>query len=451
MSLSPFESWAYLPDDALLEAFAGVTPEALRFAAYDWALHGRPDQREPVGCGRVWLMMAGRGFGKTRAGAEWVRGIAETDGSARIALVGANLHEARSVMVEGESGVLAVSPWWDRPLWQPALRRLVWKSGAQAEIFGAGPEGMRGPAFSHAWADEIAKWPMGEAAWDNMEMPLRLGSAPRILATTTPRPVPLVRRLMAQAGSATGGGVTVTRGRTDDNRANLPPAFIDAMHGSYAGTRLGRQELDGELLMDVEGALWTRALIERCRVLHVPVADDGRNGGQPALARVVVGVDPPAGTDGDACGIVVAGVAPDGRGNVIADASVSGLGPEGWARAVAGAAAAHGADRVVAEANNGGAMVESVLRAVDVGLPVKLVHATRSKSARAEPVSALYESGRVWHRGAFPALEDEMCGMVIGGGYEGPGRSPDRADALVWVLTELMLGKRAATPRVWGV
>lgn len=445
--LSLFEDMARLSDDAILAILASRSADEIRALPYDWALHGRPDQREPEGCARVWLMMAGRGFGKTRAGAEWVRGIAEADGAARIALVGASLHEARHVMVEGASGVLAVSPWWSRPAWNPALRRLVWKSGAQAEIFGAGPERLRGPAFSHAWADEIAKWPMGEAAWDNLQFALRMGDAPRVLATTTPRPVPLVRRLVAQDGQ----GVTLTRGRTADNRANLPTAFLDAMTRSYAGTRLGRQELDGELLMDVEGALWTRGLIETCRVRHVPVAADGG----AALRRVVVGVDPPAGTlsgqGGDACGIVVAGVGGDGLAYVVADASVEGLGPEGWARAVADAAAAYGADKVVAEANNGGAMVDSVLRAVDAGLPVKLVHAARGKSARAEPVAALYQSGRAWHRGAFPALEDEMCGLVRGGGYEGPGRSPDRADALVWALSELMLGKRGGVPRVRGV
>lgn len=251
---------------------------------------------------------------------------------------------------------------------------------------------------------------------------------PRVLATTTPRPVPLVRALVGREA----GDVVVTRGRTAENAGNLAPGFVAAMAESYGGTRLGRQELDGELIEEVEGALWTRDLIEACRVRHVP----------GMLARVVVAVDPPASAGGDACGIVVAGLGGDGRGYVIADASVEGMRPEGWARAVAAAAMVHGADRVVAEANNGGAMVESVLRAAEEKMPVKLVHASRGKSARAEPVAALYEAGRVAHRGAFPELEDQMCGLLAGGGYVGPGRSPDRADALVWALSELMLAKR---------
>ena len=237
-----------------------------------------------------------------------------------------------------------------------------------------------------------------------------------------------------------GEDVVVTRGRTADNEANLAPGFVAAMAARYGGTRLGRQELDGELIEEVEGALWTRALIERCRVVHVP----------GVLSRVVVAVDPPASVGGDACGIVVAGLGGDGRGYVVADASVSGARPEGWARAVAAAAMVHGAYRVVAEANNGGAMVESVLRAAEKALPVKLVHASRGKAARAEPVAALYEAGRVAHRGAFPELEDQMCGLLAGGGYVGPGRSPDRADALVWAMSELMLG-RLGEARVRGM
>jgi phage terminase large subunit-like protein len=407
---------------------AGLTPAAAERLEREWRFVARPGQRAPAGDWRIWLMLAGRGFGKTRAGAEWVRAIAEADPAARIALVGATLGEARSVMVEGESGLLAIAPWWARPDYAPALRRLRWPNGATAMLFGAAePESLRGPQFSHGWADEIAKWAGGEAAWHNLMMGLRLGKAPRVLATTTPRPVPLVRGLVARDGD----DVVVTRGRTADNAANLAPGFVAAMAASYGGTRLGRQELDGELIEEVEGALWTRDLIERCRVRHVP----------GMLARVVVAVDPPASAGGDACGIVVAGLGGDGRGYVIADASVAGMRPEGWARAVAAAAMVHGADRVVAEANNGGQMVESVLRAAEEKMPVRLVHASRGKAARAEPVAALYEAGRVAHRGAFPELEDQMCGLLAGGGYVGPGRSPDRADALVWAMSELMLGK----------
>lgn len=400
---------------------------------HDWTLHARPEQLPPPGRWRVWLMLAGRGFGKTRSGAEWVRAIAETDGSARIALVGDTLQEARGVMVEGESGLLAIAPYWDRPIWHPALRRLIWKSGAQATLLGAAdPDSLRGPQFTHGWADELAKWPHAEAAWDNLMMGLRLGRHPQVLATTTPRPVPLVRRLVTQAD------VAVTRGRTLDNCAHLAPDFLAAMERDYGGTALGRQELEGELIDELRGALWTRALIERCRVRKGALT---AGGGQP-FARLVIGVDPPASAHGDACGIVAVGLGHDGRGYVIEDASVEGASPERWAGAVAAAAIRTGADRVVAEANNGGAMVESVLRAAEAGLPVRLVHASRGKSARAEPVAALYERGRIAHVGAFPLLEDQMCGLVMGGDYAGPGRSPDRADALVWAVTELMLGRQ---------
>lgn len=411
-------------------------PAAERLAQ-EWRYLARRGQLPPAGAWRIWLMMAGRGYGKTRAGAEWVRAVAEADPAARIALVGATLGETRSVMVEGASGLLAIAPWWNRPSYAPALRTLRWPNGAMATLYGAAePESLRGPQFSHGWADEIAKWASGEAAWHNLIMGLRLGACPQVLATTTPRPVPLVRGLVARDG----GDVVVTRGRTAENAGNLAPGFVAAMTDSYGGTRLGRQELDGELIEEVEGALWSRDLIERCRVAHVP----------GMLTRVVVAVDPPASAGGDACGIVVAGVGGDGRAYVIADASVAGQSPEGWARAVAAAALVHGADRVVAEANNGGAMVASVLLAAEEALPLKLVHASRGKSARAEPVAALYEAGRVAHRGAFPQMEDQMCGLLAGGGYVGPGRSPDRADALVWAMTELMLGKKGEA-RVRGM
>ncbi len=391
----------------------------------DWTYWARDEQRPPPGDWRIWLLMAGRGFGKTRSGAEWVRGIAEADGRARIALVGATMAEARQVMVEGDSGLLAIAPASTRPLWEPSQRRLRWPGGAVARLFAASePEGLRGPQHSHAWCDEIAKWPYGVETWDNLAMGLRLGERPRIVATTTPRPVPLVRMLVAR------DDVAVTGGRTEDNREHLAADFLDAMAATYAGTRLGRQELGGELIEEAEGALWTRDLIERCRVRQAP-----------DRSRVVVGVDPPAGAGAasDACGIVVVALGADGIGYVLEDASVQGLGPEGWARAVSLAAERHDADRVIAEANNGGAMVESVLRAASATLPVKLVHASRGKSARAEPVAVLYETGRVRHVGGFPALEDEMAGMLLDGSYVGPGRSPDRTDALVWAVHALLL------------
>ncbi len=408
-----------------------------------WNLWARKDQVAPQGDWRIWLIMAGRGFGKTRAGAEWVRGVAEKHPDARIALVAASLVEARAIMVEGDSGLLAVCPPERGPSFEPSLRRLTWPNGAQATLFSAlEPEGLRGPQHSHAWCDELAKWDNANSRamrlWDNLLMGLRLGESPQVLATTTPRAVPLMRRLLGDDDD----GVVVTRGRTEDNAFNLPTRFVRAIRREYGRSQLGRQELDGELLEDIEGALWTRAGIEAARE-RAASTDPDRGG----TARVVIGVDPPASAGGDACGIVVCALGKDGLARVLADASVTRPSPERWARAVANAANAWSADRVVAEANQGGAMVESVLRAAEINLPLRLVHASKGKSARAEPVAALYEAGRVRHCGTFPALEDELCGIMAGGGYQGPGRSPDRADALVWALTELCLRTRAS-PRV---
>ena len=399
-------------------------------------LFAHTGQTRPDGDWRVWLVMGGRGFGKTRAGAEWVRSIAEGDAFARIALVGASLGEARSVMVEGESGLIACSPPGRAPHFEPSLHRLHWPNGAQAFLYSAAePESLRGPQHSHAWCDEIGKWPAtherATRCWDNLTLGLRLGRDQRIVATTTPRSTALVRRLVES------GDTVVTGGPSRKNAANLPRSFLVAMEREYGQSLLGRQELGGELLDTLEGALWSRDLLERCRL-------PPRNGGG---IRTVIGVDPPASARGDACGIVVCALGADGIGYVLADCSVERPTPERWARAVARAAAVWNADRVVAEANQGGAMVASVLRAADVSLPLKLVHARNGKVARAEPVAALYEAGRVRHAGMFAQLEDQLCGLLAGGGYEGPGRSPDRADALVWALTELMLG-RTARPRI---
>lgn len=402
----------------------------------DFFNSAHPGQLPPDGDWLTWLVMGGRGFGKTRAGAEWVRRIAEGDGRARIALVAASMAEARSVMIEGESGLIACSPGNDRPVFEPSLHRLRWSNGAQAFLYSAAePESLRGPQHSHAWCDEIGKWPQSHEramrCWDNLLLGLRLGTEQRIVATTTPRGVPLLRRLLESKDTRTTGG------STRENAANLPRSFIEAVEREFGNTQLGRQELLGELVADIEGALWSRQLIEQAR--EEPLATDYR--------RVVLAVDPPASAHGDACGIVVAALGPDGIARVLADCSIERAGPERWAAAVACAAREWRADRVIAEANQGGAMVESVLRAADHSLPVRLVHARRGKVARAEPVAALYEAGRVRHAGMFPQLEDQLCGMMPGGDYQGPGRSPDRADALVWALTELMLGRRGE-PRV---
>lgn len=407
---------------------------------YHWRLWARPEQLAPPGEWQCWLISAGRGFGKTRSGAEWVRRFVKGRPEARVALVGATHNEARAVMVEGESGLLSICPPDRMPLFEPSLKRLTWPNGAQAFLYSAAePESLRGPQHHAIWCDEIAKWDRASdratRAWDNLTMGLRLGERPRLLATTTPRAVPLMQRLLARESS---GEVAVTRGTTHDNALNLPTRFRREMEHLYGRTTVGRQELGGEWLEDAEGALWSRALLEECRNPAL---------GDPPL-RVVIGVDPPASAQGDECGIVVCGLGAGGVVQVLADCSIRHATPERWARAVAGAAREWSADRVVAESNQGGEMVRSVLRAADVALPVKLVHASRGKAARAEPVAALYEAGRVCHRGLFARLEDQLCGLMAGGDYQGPGRSPDRADALVWALTELMLGRRGE-PRVW--
>ncbi len=417
----------------LLRKMSVIQKKKLR---HYWELWAHEGQLPPESAWSVWLILAGRGFGKTRAGAEWVRAVAEADPAARIALVAASLNEARSVMVEAVSGLLAIAPRGKRPKFEPSRRRLVWPSGAQAMLYSAGePESLRGPQHSHAWCDELAKWPQvggrAEAAWDNLQLGLRLGNLPCVVVTTTPRAVPLLRRLLGN------DEVVTTRGSTFANKANLARGFIRSVQKQYGQTSLGRQELNGELIEDIEGALWTREMLETAREASAS---------SPSV-RVVVAVDPPASATGDACGIVVCALGEDGIARVLADCSVEKASPERWARAVAGAAQAWSADRVVAEANQGGAMVASVLRAAEISLPLKLVHAARGKVARAEPVAALYEAGRVRHAGIFAALEDELCGLIAGGRYEGPGRSPDRADALVWGLSELLLGRRT-TPRI---
>ncbi|WP_379923179.1 DNA-packaging protein [Erythrobacter sp. R86502] len=407
---------------------------------YLWEYTARPEQLPPDGEWRIWMIMAGRGFGKTRSGAEWVRMIADANPSARIALISSSLAEARAVMVEGESGLMAVYRPDQRPHFEPSLHRIRFRSGAQAQLFSAAePEGLRGPQHSHAWCDEIGKWPLAHdratRCWENLLLGLRLGPEPRIAVTTTPRAVPLVQRLVKQAAQSV--DVVISQGRTDQNIGCLPDRFMQAITDEFANTQLARQEIDGELLEDVEGALWTRSMLEQARE-HGPVA---------LAVRVVVAVDPPASATGDECGIIVGSLGEDGIARVLADCSVSGATPAQWAMRVADAAQEWRADRVIAEANQGGAMVESVLRAADQALPVRLVHASRGKVARAEPVAALYAAGRVRHVGMFARLEDQLCGLLVGGGYAGPGSSPDRADAAVWALTELLLG-RARRPSV---
>ena len=386
----------------------------------------------------TWLILGGRGAGKTRAGAEWVRALALADGKARIALVGETEHEVRSVMVEGVSGLIAVHRRDEKLQWFPTRRRLEWGNGAVAEIFSAeNHEALRGPQFSAAWCDELAKWRHAEATFDMLQFGLRLGHRPRQVVTTTPRPIALLKRLIVDPATA------VTRAGTVANAGNLAPAFVEYIVSRYGGTRLGRQEIDGEIIEERNDALWTRAGLESCRVAAVPAQD-------LKLARIVVAVDPPASAKkgADACGIVACGRGEDGTIYVLDDETVSGLTPQGWATKAVALWRRLDADSLVAEVNQGGDMVKAVIGKVDPEVPVVAVRATRGKYFRAEPVSQLYEQGRVKHVGAFPALEDEMCDFGLDG--LSSGRSPDRLDALVWAVTALSFGARGE-PRVRGL
>ena len=506
---------------AVLEELAGLTPELrrrvlsvfppamLRALAEEWWWQARGGQVEPDSAAdgkpwRIWAIVAGRGFGKTRAGAEWVWARARGDSLSgcppsqlRIALVGPTLDEVARVMVEGESGLLNLARGHERPRWLAGRGLLLFPSGAQAHAFSAErPDKLRGPQHHFAWCDELAVWRHADSTWDNLMMGLRLGTRPRTVVTTTPKPVASLKRILALPR------VARTHGRTADNPDNAPD-YIGAMEEMYAGTRLARQELEGEMLENFEGALWTRDLIEKARDshfragdshfhagdshfhaprreatrdgpesdcphsdrphtdcphprqagdshFHAPTGESTRYGPEsdcpyPRLTRILIGLDPPASTGGDSCGIVVCGKDGDGVVYALADLTAAGLSPEAWARRVADAAALYGATRVVAEKNQGGDMIASVLRAVDADLPVKLVAATRSKAARAEPIALRFETGRARLAGHFPELEDQLCALTWSG-YLGPG-SPDRADAMVWAMTELF-EKERAEPRI---
>ena len=422
-----------------IDLVARIGDREVAYWLTDWFENSRDDQWQPPGDWLVWRVLGGRGAGKTRAGAEWVRGMAlgrppfARTPAGRIALVGETLADVREVMIEGLSGLLHLpGPHGERPVWQPTRRRLVWHTGAVAQAFSSeDPEGLRGPQFDAAWSDELAKWKNAEATWDMLQFGLRLGDNPRQVVTTTPRPVPLLRRLIAAEGTV------VTRATTRANRFNLAAGFLERVVGRYAGTRLGRQELEGELIEDRADGLWQRHAIERLRVTA-----------PPPLRRVVVAVDPPASRRSGICGIVAAGLGADDSGYVIADATVAEVRPDQWATAALRLYRRLDADALVAEVNQGGDMVEAVFREVDRGVPVTMVRATRGKWLRAEPVAALYAQGRVRHVGTLPALEDELCDF----GPDGlsAGRSPDRLDALVWALTALMLGD-GGEPRVRGV
>lgn len=402
---------------------------------WHWRFWARPNQIAPEGDWNTWLVMAGRGFGKTRMGSEWIREnvcgstpmSAGPGGWKRIALVAETAADARDVMVLGDSGILACHPKDFRPEWSPTNRRLTWPNGAEAWVYNATePDQLRGPQHHAAWVDELAKFRYMQETWDQLQFGLRLGEHPQALVTTTPRPLPLIKKLIDDPDTV------VTRGATLDNKANLAANTVKQLYERYGGTRLGRQELEGEILTDIPGALWNRDNIDSTRVYDVP--ED--------LEKVLVAVDPAVSNNegSDEHGIVVVGLARDkdgyARGYVLEDGSLRGS-PEDWARKAVSLYRSWSADKIIAEKNQGGQMVESTIKAVDRSVPVKLVHASRGKVVRAEPISALYEQSRVHHVGRFDKLEDQMCLFSVDNIRNISNGSPDRVDALVWGLTEL--------------
>jgi predicted phage terminase large subunit-like protein len=416
---SPAEILSLLPKharDAVLEA---LSDGALQDLEHSWEFLARPTQLPPGGDWRIWLVMAGRGWGKTRCGSEWVRSHVESGRAKRIGLVGRTAADVRDVMVEGPSGLIAVAAQEMRPKYEPSKRRLVWPNGAMATMFSAEePKLLRGPQFDLGWCDELAAWKYTES-FDQMMFGLRLGNDPRCIVTTTPRPVPVIRELMSN------NAVVLTKGNTYENRSNLAPQFFDDIVKRYEGTALGRQEIYAEVIDEMPGALWTRELLETCRPPEVP-----------DLVRVVVAVDPSIVGTRNETGIVVCAQGDDGKGYVLADRSTMGS-PDHWARRVVQTYHEFQADRIVAEVNQGGDMVERVLRTVDEDIPYKKVRASKGKLARAEPIAAFYEQGRVFHVKHFSKLEDQMCSYV-----PGDTKSPDRLDALVWGLSEIMLNRK---------
>lgn len=417
----------------------GAGAEQLNFLNHHWPLWARPDQLPPENSDWVtWILLGGRGAGKTRAGAEWIR--ANICGPTplapgrcrRAALVAETLQDARDIMIEGISGLLAVHPYDQRPRFESSNRRLIWPNGAIAQVFSSeDPESLRGPQFDIAWADELAKWTYPDQTWDMLQFGLRLGERPQQVVTTTPRPIALLKKIIADNNSI------VTRSTTYDNKSNLAASFLDAIITQYKDTRLGRQELNGELLEDQSGALWNYGLIDRARVRNAP-----------ALARIVIAVDPPitSHNKSNACGIIIAGLSAEGHGYVIEDATVSAASPLEWARLVVARYNAYEADCIVVETNQGGEMVTTLLHQVDANAALRPVHATTNKRMRAEPIAAFYEQNRIHHVGAFPDLEDEMCAFehVI----KAAAKSPDRVDALVWALSNLMLAPRQSAPKI---
>jgi phage terminase large subunit-like protein len=407
-------------------AIEQLPPGSAQAILKDWHFWARKDQLPPPTPWSTWVLLGGRGSGKTRAGAEWVRGLMEQTVLAkplRVALVAPTLHDAREVMIEGDSGLRAICPRQDRPKYSSSRRMLKWKNGNMAQVFSAEEaDRLRGPQFDAAWADEFCAWKDPAHCLAMLKMGLRLGEQPKLVVTTTPRPGKPLQDLLAQPD------VVLSRATTWDNQY-LSSSFLRGLEAVYGNSALSRQELGGEILAEYEDGLWSRSQIEQA--ISVPPHE---------FERIVVAVDPPAGAGekSAACGIIVAGLVGErrqGKAWVLADRTVQGLHPSGWAEAVGRAYEEFEADRVVAEANQGGEMVRTVLQLFGAELPITLVHARRAKRVRAEPVAALYEQGRVFHACPLPELEDQMCQF----GSSAMSASPDRLDALVWAIWSLLL------------
>ena len=421
---SLIESIASLPASERTELISSLSEDQLKALSNDWRSWARPEQMAPDGQWQTWLIRAGRGFGKTRSGAEWVKERVESGLATRIALVGQTPADVRDIMIQGESGFLNIYPDGQAPKYEPSKRRLTWPNGAFALAFSSWrPDLLRGPQFDTAWCDEVGSWKYSTETWDNLQLSLRLGPDPRCVVTTTPRPIEVLRKLIADPHCVQ------TTGSTYANRGNLPPAFFERIVATYAGTQRGRQEIEGELLDEVEGALWKRAWIEATR----------SQGELPDLVRVAVGVDP-AGTakdTSDETGIVVAGIDAMQHIWILADGSGR-YSPDGWATRAIELNDRFEANNIVGESNFGGDMVGHTIRTTATKLKrsiaFKGVHASRGKRIRAEPVAALYEQGLVHHWGSFPALEDQLCNWDA---YAGE-KSPDRLDAMVWAVTAIM-------------
>lgn len=401
-----------------------MNPSELAALEHDWHFWGRQNQFAPAGDWQTWLVCAGRGFGKTRTGAEWVREQVELHGKQRIALVGPTAADTRDVMVEGESGLLNCFPPDKRPLYESSKRKVTFHTGAIAMLYSSEePERLRGPQHDAAWLDELCAWSRMQSTYDMLQFGLRLGNNPQSIITTTPKPLPLLREILADPGTV------VTRGNTYDNQKNLAKKFIEKIIRKYEGTRLGLQELNAQVLDDIPGALWTWPVIEQARWFGVC----------PEWVYRVVAIDPSVGDgnpENDECGIVVAGLGRDNMGYVLNDSSMTDE-PEAWASRAVELYRELKCDWIIAEANNGGKLIESAIRAQPggAGIPVKLVHASQGKRTRAEPVSMLYQQGRVRHFGIYPELENQMTNWSP----KESDFSPGRMDALVWALTALMV------------